>query len=378
MVEVGMRIRLSFAFALVSMAAAPAASAEGLTVGGYAEAFYQWNFGDPSNGLTHFRGFDNRHDSFTLSNAAVDVAWQSTKMDGRVVLQTGLLPSTVYLAEPLSPGAAASGSSSGELWRFLQQAYVGIRPASSMSVQAGLFVSPIGPESIAVKDSWSWSRSTLFFALPYYHAGARLTVFTGESLTLQLGVCNGWNNVVDNNDSKSVHLQAIYQAGSDLVASVLYFGGVERVDGGAEGEPWRSTIDAHATWQVTADVATQLHLNGGFEDGDLGMATWFGFAASARTRIVERLHLAVRIDALFEDSPDGSFILIPAERLASATVTLDHRPTDGASLRLEFRFDESDADLFFGGDVTGDGVLVPFVPNRSSQSTLTIGLVTWI
>ncbi len=60
----------------------------------------------------------------------------------------------------------------------MQQGFVGYRFPfrRGLVVQAGLFLSPIGPEGIAVRDNRNWSRSTLFFALPYYHTGARASL----------------------------------------------------------------------------------------------------------------------------------------------------------------------------------------------------------
>ncbi|MDB5219777.1 MAG: outer membrane protein, partial [Myxococcaceae bacterium] len=34
-----------------------------LTPTGYIETYYQWNFNHPSNGITNYRGFDNRHNT---------------------------------------------------------------------------------------------------------------------------------------------------------------------------------------------------------------------------------------------------------------------------------------------------------------------------
>src|SRR5262245_32029295 len=51
-----------------------------LRVGAYVEAFYQWNFNDPANGVTNYRGFDNRHNAITLANAALDASWQKGRV----------------------------------------------------------------------------------------------------------------------------------------------------------------------------------------------------------------------------------------------------------------------------------------------------------
>ena len=42
------------------------------TIGGWAEVYYAFNFNEPSNGITDLRGFDNRHNSFNLSNVVLD------------------------------------------------------------------------------------------------------------------------------------------------------------------------------------------------------------------------------------------------------------------------------------------------------------------
>ena len=44
-------------------------------LGAYVETLYQWNFNRPSNRITNYRGFDNRHDTFTLANVALDAQW---------------------------------------------------------------------------------------------------------------------------------------------------------------------------------------------------------------------------------------------------------------------------------------------------------------
>lgn len=153
------------------------------TLGGYAEAFYQWNFNQPANGITHYRGFDNRHNSFTVANAVLDAQWDYENVIGRVALQVGHTPSTYYLSEPSSPGTAGAGRSDADLWQYLQQAYVGyrFRVGRGLLVSAGLFLSPIGPEGMAVHDNWNWSRSNLFFGLPFYHTGLRVAYPLSEA-----------------------------------------------------------------------------------------------------------------------------------------------------------------------------------------------------
>src|SRR5690606_11693437 len=92
-------------------ATSPAEASSPFTLGGYAEAFYQWNFNDPSNGITNFRGFDNRHNTFTLSNVALDATWDYEGIVGRLGLQIGHTPSTYYAGEPSVAGASGANAS---------------------------------------------------------------------------------------------------------------------------------------------------------------------------------------------------------------------------------------------------------------------------
>src|SRR5678815_4180976 len=146
-----------------------------ITVGGYVEEYYQLQFQTPSNDLTNLRGFDNRSRTFTLSNVALDVKGEKGPLTARVILQVGHTPSTYYLAETTSPGTGSVDASSGELWKYLQAASLTAKLPHEWLLEAGLFPSPIGIEVIPVKDNFNWSRSNLFFGLPFYHTGVMLS-----------------------------------------------------------------------------------------------------------------------------------------------------------------------------------------------------------
>lgn len=362
--------------------AAPVTAPSTFTLGGYGEAYYQWNLNDPTTDITNLRGFDNRHNSFTLSNVAFDAQWDDARLIGRLTLQVGHTPSTYYLSEPLSRGSAGANESDAELWKYLQQAYVGHRFGTDarLSVAAGLFLSPIGPESMAVKDNWNWSRSNLFFGLPFYHTGARATYGLTEDWSVTLAGYNGWNSVVDNNAEKSVSVQVVYTA-PELTLSALYFGGVERPRGAPEGRAWRHLGDVNLTWNASPRLAFLAHTNGGFEPNEYGVSRWVAGALYGRVKVYDTLFMAARGDAFAEHrAHDGdgraSSIFWPAPWVASGTATVDFRPHPRVSFRLECRHDEAGAPVFFGRRaVMAEGGL--YAANRRSQDTVTIGATSW-
>lgn len=346
---------------------------------GYVEAFYQWNFNAPANGITNFRAFDNRHNSFTLANIALGTSWDYAGLIGRLTLQIGHTPSTYYLSEPSSPGTSGANTSDAELWKYLQEAYAGYRfgIGRGLSVTAGLFLSPIGPESMAVHDNWNWSNSNLFFGLPFYHTGVRASYPITSAWTVLLATYNGWNSVVDNNNEKTVAAQLSYTR-PDLAAALLYLGGVERPRGAPEGRAWRNMFDGHVTWHALPWLSLLAHANGGFEPNRLGISAWLAGSVRARVQLLEPLFFTLRGDLFYEHAPaDAAPLFWPAPWVSSGTATLDYRPHERASFRLEYRHDRAGADMFFQGAVAETGSPPSFIPDRAAQDTITLGATTW-
>ncbi len=367
----------------LSSVAATSACDEGrappFTLNGYAEAYYQWNFNMPSNGITAFRAFDNRHNSITLQNAELQASWDVVDVVGVVALQVGAVGASSYAAETAAPGAGGVAPTDGGLFRFLQQANVGYRfpVLSGLVVKGGVFLSPIGPEGIAVKDNWNWSRSDVWFALPVYHAGAQATLSIDDHWSTMLMVTNGINDIVDNNDGKSFALAVSY-AGDTLSGQAIYYGGPERAKGAPEGDgSWRNIGDVYVVWSAFDRLSLLAHSDAGLESNAFGQTTWLAGAVAARAQVLPELFVAARVDGFAEQPAknaegEASHIFWPGTRVGSGTATLDYQPADGVSFRLEYRHDLADAPTYFRGEVRDD-----VTPNALSQDTLTVGATAW-
>jgi hypothetical protein len=366
-------------------ATAPAPDLGKVTFGGYVEAFYSDNFNTPSNRITNFRGFDNRESTFTLSNLDLSAAWEKGAASGKISLQVGHTPDTYYLAEPAFPGTSATSATDASTWKYVQEAWVGYKAPIGNGVlfKGGLFLSPIGAEAIAVKDNWNWSRSNLFFGLPFYHTGLSATSDLSKEWTMTLMICNGWNTVVDDNRDKSVDLEATFKPSGTLTVHGLYFGGVERPTGAPEGSPWRNLFDLYATWDATPALSFILSGDAGWEDNRFGTSSWEAAAAYVRVKLSPKWSVAGRADVFREHVPSNaegtaSAIFWPADRVASQTLTLDFHPQDNISIRLEGRHDGATGDMYFQDRVQGDGSTAsPYIPNAKAQTTLTLGVTSW-
>jgi hypothetical protein len=357
-----------------------------VTLAGYVESFYQWNFNNPSNGITNFRGYDNRHNTFTLENVVLDTSWSlgAPRISGRFVLQFGLTPETEYLDEPVHRGTISVGPSDINVWKYLQLAFVGWHApiGRTLLVEAGLFLSPVGPEGMAVKDQWNWSRSNLFFGLPFYHTGARATYPLTDRWNVSVGVYNGWNSVVDNNVEKSVAAQLTYTIQDRVTFDLLYFGGVERPTGAPEGRAWRNLLDCYLTLYPTRRLSLMVHVDAGIEPNHFGISWWAAGALALRVQPLSWLYLAARADFFYEhrahnEHGTAAFISFPVPWVSEQTVTVDVRPFDLLSFRLEFRHDQAAEALYFRDQVRVSPLTQQFIPNAEAQNNLTVGVVSW-
>jgi hypothetical protein len=351
---------------------------------GYIEAFYAYNFAQPSNGITNYRGYDNRHNTFSLTNAALGAGWEAGAVTGKLVLQIGSTPSTYYLAEPRLPGTNAANATGPDLWKYLQEAHIGWTApiGGGLLLEAGLFLAPIGPEVIAVKDNWHWSSSNLSFAMPTYHTGIRAVYKLTPTWAVTLAGANGWNSVVDSQGEKLLSARVNY-IGERWRAQLVYLGGSERPGGAPEGQHWRNTLDSSARFAATPWLSLQGEANGGFEETTFGTASWYAGVLYGRLQPLEWLYLALRGEAFRENVPSTAagaaepIFWGGATWVSEGTVTMEVRPADRLLLRVEYRHDHAERPLYFRGTVAGDGGAAPFVPNTTYQDTLTIGATSW-
>jgi hypothetical protein len=352
------------------------------TVGGHLETFYQYNFNRPGNGISNFRGYDDRHNTLAVQNAVIDVGFRATDLLARIALQVGRTPAAMYAEETSRPGTESTGETTPELWRHLQRATAGWQISKVVLLEAGIFPMSVGIESVPVRENWNWSRTHMSTRMPNYVTGARTTFSVSDRLDITASAVNGWNRVIDDNDEKTGIIQAVYRIEDHFTGSVSYVGGVEREGGAPEGRAWRHTADAWMQARLSSVVSLGVDGVYGFERTRFGLHSFYGAAGFGRVHLADPLWLALRVDRLFEDPAANArgasrAILIPARHVTSLTATLDYRPVKGLSIRLEGRHDLAEANMFFRGDVRGDGTAVPYVTNARTQTTALLGLVAW-
>jgi hypothetical protein len=328
----------------------PVGDAGHLALSGYLEAFYTYDANRPPSRAVTLRFFDARSEEISLSNASLAVDARFGGVYAKAALQYGLTPLLYYDNEPQ--------------FRALQEVYLGYELPLGLWVDGGLFLSPLGLEGLAVKDEWNWSRSNIWTALPTYTFGGRAAYVLPHGY-VRFALYNGWNQIVDTNREATFSLEWRQALGPGVSLTTMYVGGVERETGAPEGRPFRHLFDAFVRARLGPRLETMAYTDFGVEPNAFGLSGWASYALYARAEIFEWLFAAGRGDVFFEKIAPGArpiFWPTPTRWIGSLTFTLDLRPSDMLSLRLEMRQDEA---------------AVPVLDAAKDRTTFTLGATTW-
>ncbi len=322
----------------------------------YVDTSYGYNFNNPRSGDNSLRIFDTDHNDFNIH--LFQLAFKKTPTtEGGIADLIGFGVKLDFGEDADVIGASGLGDPDDEF--DLQEAYIHVLApvGNGLDIYAGKYVTLAGSEVIESKDNFNFSRSFLFgFAIPFTHTGVRLHYPVG-ALDFILGVNNGWDNVDDNNDGKTIESRVGLTLGMLSLGVVGYFGPEQD---GVDSD-WRELIDVVATLTPIENLILQVNLDFAWEQGvtnaDLGLddegVFWWGIAGYVVYDINDVFRLALRGE-YFDDS-DG-FRTGTEQQLFELTPTLSIKPfcnkgmLDNLLVRFEYRFDHSDEDSFEDDD----------------------------
>jgi hypothetical protein len=332
---------------------------EGIEIGGGISTNYTYNFNDPDSRTNALRVFDSKANSFDVENVELNVQKNSEELGigGRVDL------TFIETADVITPFGTTDDDFD------VQQAYIYyIAPVGSgLTLKAGKFVTPIGAEVIEPWDNWNFSRGFLFgFAIPFTHVGITGSYTFTDMISGTIGVANGWDNVDDNNDGKSVLGNLTLGPWNWVTFAINGIVGPEQTD---ENDNIRGVIDLILT--VKPEPIPQLTLMANYDYGSeenvpvfgadpvtgdpiivgAGDATWQGIAGYAKYDFNDRTYAALRLE--WFDDEDGARTGT-AQELVEVTLTGAYMVAEGLWVRLEYRHDDSDASPFQDGSTAED------------------------
>lgn len=300
--------------------------------GGYVDTYYAFDFNRPASHDRPFTTQAARHNEFNINLAFLEATLSASGLRGRVAAQFGTSVQANYSSEPRV--GAVSGP---EVSRFIQEATVGYRVTRRLWIDAGVFLSSFGSESWISRDNWTYTRSLVAENSPYYESGVKGTWTPLRSLSAQIHLINGWQNVSENNAGKALGLRLDYSPSSTLTLSYDAFVGDEVPDSVPESRRiWHEGIFA-------LGASNGLQIRGTVDHGlqreaSVGTHSWWGYSLIGRYPFTPTLGAAVRTER-YED-PDQIIVStrLPYGFNASGwSINVDASPIPRLLWRLEFK-----------------------------------------
>lgn len=319
-------------------------SASSLTVSGYAEVYYSYDFGQPAD---HNRpGFiysHNRHNEVNLNLGFIKAGYSTDRVRGNLAMAAGTYMNANYAAEP------------GVL-KNIYEANAGfkISPKRNLWVDGGIFASHIGFESAVSKDCWGLTRSILADNSPYYESGAKLTYITKDGSWLFSGLLlNGWQHIQrpEGNNSLAFGTQITYTPNSKVILNYSTFIGNDKPD---EAKQMRYFNNLYGMFHFTDHFHLTAGLDFGLEQdakGSSNFNTWYSPVLIVQLMLNDKWSFTGR----GEYYADEHGVIIPTGtengfKTSGYSLNVDYRIRTNAVWRVEGRLFKSEDDIFTNGN----------------------------
>ncbi len=243
-----------------------------------------------------------------------------------------------------------------------------------LTLQAGLFNSFIGYESLYAKDNFNYTRAWIADYSPYLMFGANAQYAFDDKWTGAVFIINDYFHLQNANSVPSYGAQVAYQPSTSWLFKETIYYGPDQAD--TSLRYWRSFSDSIVEWKVNDDVT----LAGDYQVGTQEMAApgnprvfYMGAAFPMRWHIEGPWSVALRPEVYW----DRNGLMTGSEQLIKAvTTTAEYKlPYKWTNMigRLEYRFDESTG--AGGGFFKGNEIAPGVIGLTPAQHMLMFGLI---
>ncbi len=358
----------------------------GFKASGFLDVAYTHNFNNPNSNLNQLHIFDTGANSFSphmaqlmFERPAEGGGSGADRFGFRTRLNFGNDARVTRARTNFAPG-----TSNNEL--DLQEVYGEyIAPVGNgLKIQAGKMNTLIGYEVINSPDNLNFSRSLMFgLGQAFTTTGVRLSYVFNPVVSASIGVINGWDNVDDNNQSKSFEWLLALTPHEKFGVSFYGSYGAEQTNRqgagpaitGSDSTAKRTVAGTIITLKATDQDTIVLEPYYGNEGNASTVsqsrnARWNGLAGYLTHDFTDQWSARFRGE-IFEDAggartcsgnfgfAGGTNTCVGATSTAAATpvaqtlwentFTLQYKPFPSLITRTEFRYDKSDKNVFLYG-----------------------------
>jgi hypothetical protein len=320
-----------------------------VTVEGYIDAYYAFDFNKPAGGNRPYFISMARQNEMTINLAFIDVKYSSSRLRGRFVPGFGTYINANYANEP---GALKN----------IVEASAGIKLFKTKSIwfDFGVFGSPYTNESAISKDHLAYTRSFAPEYVPYYLSGAKISAALTNKLNAYLYLINGWQQMEDANSSKSFGTQLEYRPNNNWLLNWNTYIGSEN----SSADPTFSTryftdfffIFSKNKWSATGCAYIGLQKRELSSD-----AYWWQANLIARYNFTNKISATIRAE-YFEDASEvlaNPITGVLGFNSYSGSLGFNAKPAENMLLRLEWRTFYSTKDVYErGGNAVNNSNLI--------------------
>jgi len=266
-------------------------------------------------------------DEAAVNLGLAEAAWDSTDYQGRVALQYGSSVIANYAQEPHL------------WWRYVQEAYAGLKISSDLSLDAGVFFSHLGGESWISRDNLTLTRSMIAENSPYYESGVRARYSFSEVSHGELYIVRGWQNISDVQDPAiGTRFTRRFNDGVSLSHSSFV--------GNKNGLRVFNASSISYSWSERMKIAGEYHVGVQERRADT-TAWWQGWAVTMGFAQNSKLSWAIRAEH-YSDPHQVLVTTLSGDdfRQFGVSLNLDWTIAPGLVWRNEYRSFMSSADVF--------------------------------
>lgn len=321
-----------------------------LKISGYVEAFYSYDFNQPtSNNRPDFLFSHNRHNEVNVNLGFIKVGYEAQRVRGNIAIMAGTYTNANLAAEPAT-------------LRNILEANAGLKLSKTKNLwlDMGVFSAHLGFESAITKDCWTLTRSLLAENSPYYETGAKLT-YTSENNKWMLSglVLNGWQQIRRSNGSTRLALgtQITFRPNEHIMLNSSTF------LGGTPDDTNRNRFfhDLYGIFQLTKKLGLIAGFDIGLNQRQTDSAvydSWMSPIIILRQQFNDKFALSGR----WEKYIDKNGAVIPISnpngfRTDGYSLNFDYAPVANALWRIEVRsFNSKEAIFEKKGQMTRSNV----------------------
>jgi hypothetical protein len=324
---------------------------KGIEIHGLLSGTYTYNLNRPKsrkNGLALFNEDDN---TFSLNHANIQVMKNADS--GLGFLVDADFGDTAEIVGSVTRWSNNLNNTESRNSIELRQAYLTYKfsVGNGLTLKAGKMVTLHGAEVIKSWNNLNYniSNSILFgWAIPFTHTGIMASYPLNDYFAFDLGLMNGWDNVADNNDGKTIHGAVTIKPHEKLSFYISGSYGPEQNDRGGSK---RSMLTTLVTYKPTDKLTFILDHNWGHEDDIVANASggltknadWHGVAGYAVYSLTDKLAFSLRGEWFGDTDATRTGV---KQDLWEVTPTVTYSIAEGLIARFEYRHDESSKRFF--------------------------------